>query len=114
MNTIFTKLKTSATLWSVIGGFAMATVIQVWGNDSTACYIATALTAICPSVAYIVGKFALRIKAADANNDNKLDSVELVNALKLAVGDTKGEAKFIVDTVVEVIKALKEQEDPTE
>lgn len=109
MNTIFTKLKTSATLWSVVGGFILGFANIVWGADSTASSISSAVMFSFPAVAYIVGKFYLRIKMADANKDGEISLQELAAALTLAARETSDEAKEVVDAFRDVINTLASQ-----
>jgi len=106
MNTIITKLKTSATLWSVIGAFALAAVNLIYGSNNTASSIASAIIAIIPASIYIYQKFKLRIASADSNSDGKISVEELAAAIKIAFEDSNVELKTASDaigTIVEVI-----------
>lgn len=109
MNTIFTKLRTSATLWSVVGGFILGFANIVWGNDSTASSVSSAIMFSFPAVAYIVSKFYLRIKMADANKDGEISLQELAAALDLAARETSDEAKEVVEAFRNVINTLANQ-----
>lgn len=109
MNTILTKLKTSATLWSVVGGFILGLANIVWGDDSSAASVSSAVMFSFPAVTYIVSKFYLRIKMADANKDGKISLQELAAALSLAATETSDEAKEVVDAFGDVIIALANQ-----
>ena len=109
MNTILTKLKTSATLWSVVGGFVLGLANIAWGADTTASSISSAIMFSAPAVAYIVSKFCLRIKMADANKDGEISLQELAAALNLAARETSDEAKEVVDAFGDVIVALANQ-----
>ena len=108
MNTMLTKLKTSATLWSVVGGFILGFANVVWGDDSTAATVASTVCFVAPSVAYIVGKFTLRIKMADVDKNGKIDLQELAAALNLAANETSDEAKEVIDAVGNVLGAWVE------
>lgn len=117
MNTMLTKLKTSATLWSVIGGFILGFANVIWGDDSTAATVASTVCFVAPSVAYIVGKFTLRIKMADVDKNGKIDLQELAAALNLAASETSEEAKEVVDAVGNVLETwvgndIQEDEEP--
>jgi len=120
MNTIFTKLKTSATLWSVVGGFILGLANIVWGNDTTASSVSSAIMFSAPAVAYIVSKFYLRIKMADANKDGEISLQELAAALNLAARETSDEAQEVIDAINSVLgtlatkDALGSQEFPDE
>ena len=109
MNSIFLKLKSSATLWSVIGGFVLAVVNIVWGNDSTAASVSSSIMFAVPAAAYIVSKFILRIKMADVNKDGEISLQELAAALNLAASETSDEAKDVIDAIENVIGALANQ-----
>lgn len=109
MNSIFKKLGTSATLWSVIGGFILGLANILWGNDSTASSISGAVMFSFPAVAYIVGKFYLRIKMADANKDGTISLQELAAALDLAARETSDEAKEVVNAFGDIINTLANQ-----
>lgn len=109
MNTIFTKLKTSATLWSVVGGFILGLANIVWGADSTATSASSAVMFSAPAVAYIVGKFYLRIKMADANKDGTISLQELAAALTIAARETSNEAQEVVGAFKDVMDALTAQ-----
>lgn len=111
MNTIFGKLKTSATLWSVIGSFVLGVVTLVWGDQSVAMYAATTLMAVVPSAVYIYSKFKLRIALADTNGDGKIDLHELAVALKQAATETSAESQEVLGAVYDVVVAIAEQED---
>ena len=111
MNSIFSKLKTSATLWSVIGGFVLAGVNIVWGADTTASSISSAILFAAPAASYIVSKFILRIKLADVNKDGEISLQELAAALNLAVNETSDEAKEVIDAVSDIIETLAKDED---
>lgn len=114
MNNIFTKLKTSATFWSVIGGFVLGLVNIVWSDDNVATSVSSAVMFSAPAVAYIVGKFYLRIKLADTNNDGKVSLHELATALSTAAKETSNETKEVIDVFSSVIEALtNEAEDAT-
>ena len=106
MNTIITKFKTSATLWTVIGAFALAAVNLIYGSDNTASSIASAIIAIIPASIYIYQKFKLRIVYADSNSDGKISVEELVAAIKIAFEDSDKELKTVSDaigTIVDII-----------
>lgn len=106
MNSIFSKLKSSATLWSVIGGFVLGIANIIWGADTAASSISSAILFAAPSVAYIVSKFALRIKLADVNNDGKISLPELAAALNLAASETSDEAKDVQDAFWNIIEQV--------
>ena len=106
MRTIFDKLKTSATLWSVIGGFVLGIANIIWGADSTATSISSAVMFSAPAVAYIISKFYLRIKLADVNNDGKVSLQELVAALSAASVETEDEVKDVVDILKPIIDGM--------
>lgn len=110
MNSMFSKLKSSATLWSVIGGFVLGIANIIWGSDTTASSIASAVLFAAPSVAYIVSKFALRIKLADVNNDGKISLQELAIALNTAASETSDDAQDVVNAFWNVIEAIAKQE----
>lgn len=109
MNSIFSKLKSSATLWSVIGGFVLAVVNIIWGDDSVAASISSSIMFALPAAAYIVSKFVLRIKMADMNGDGQISLEELAAALNLAASETSDEAKEVIDAVGNVIVTLANQ-----
>lgn len=109
MNSIFSKLKSSATLWSVIGGFVLAVVNIVWGDDSTAASISSSIMFAVPAAAYIVSKFVLRIKMADVNGDGEISLQELAAALNIAASETSDEAKDVVDAIGNVLGTLAGQ-----
>ena len=109
MNSIFSKLKTSATLWSVIGGFVLAVVNIIWGDDSVASSISSAVLFAIPAAAYIVSKFVLRIKMADVNGDGEISLQELAAALNLAASETSDEAKEVIDAVKIIIETLTKE-----
>jgi hypothetical protein len=109
MNTILTKLKTSATLWSVVGGFVLGFANILWGADDTAASVSSAILFAVPAASYIVSKFALRIKMADMNNDGTISLQELAAALNLAASETSDEAKEVIDAVGSVIVTLANQ-----
>lgn len=109
MNTILTKLKTSATLWSVVGGFVLGFANILWGADDTAASVSSAILFAVPAASYIVSKFALRIKMADMNNDGTISLQELAAALNLAASETSDEAKEVIDAVGSVIITLANQ-----
>jgi hypothetical protein len=109
MNTILTKLKTSATLWSVVGGFVLGFANILWGADDTAASVSSAILFAVPAASYIVSKFALRIKMADMNNDGAISLQELAAALNLAASETSDEAKEVIDAVGSVIVTLANQ-----
>lgn len=109
MNTIFTKLRTSATLWSVVGGFILGFANIVWGADTTASSVSSAIMFSAPAVAYIVSKFYLRIKMADANKDGEISLQELAAALTLAARETSDEAQEVVNAFRDVINTLASQ-----
>ena len=109
MNSIVSKLKTSATLWSVIGGFVLAGANIIWGADSTAASISSAIMFSAPAAVYIVSKFALRIKMADVNNDGQISLQELAAALNTAASETSDEAKEVIDAIGSVIVTLASQ-----
>lgn len=111
MNSIFSKLKSSATLWSVIGGFVLAVVNIIWGDDSVASSISSAILFALPAAAYIVSKFVLRIKMADVNGDGQISLQELAAALNLAASETSDEAKEVIDAVSLIIETLTNQEN---
>lgn len=111
MNSILSKLKTSATLWSVIASFVLGVVTLIWGDQSVAMYAATTLMAVVPSAVYIYSKFKLRISLADVNNDGKIDLHELAAALKQAATETSAESQEVLDAVCDVVVAIAEQED---
>ena len=113
MNTIVTKLKTSATLWSVIGGFILGFANLAWGEDTTAASISSAILFAAPSVAYIVGKFMLRIKLADTNKDGQISLQELAIALNIAANETSDEAQEVINAMGNVINTLVNQESET-
>lgn len=110
MNSIISKLKTSATLWSVIGGFVLAGVNIIWGSDTTASSISSAILFAAPAASYIVSKFVLRIKLADVNKDGEISLQELAAALNLAVNETSDEAKEVIDAVNNIIETLAKDE----
>ena len=106
MNTIIAKFKTSATLWTVIGAFALAAVNLIYGSNNTASSIASAIIAIIPASIYIYQKFKLRIVYADSNNDEKISVEELIAAIKIAFEDSDKELKTVSDaigTIVDII-----------
>lgn len=109
MNSIFSKLKSSATLWSVIGGFILAGANIIWGADTTASSISSAILFSAPSVAYIVSKFILRIKMADVNSDGSISLEELAVALSAAANETSDEAQKVIDAFGDVIVALSKK-----
>lgn len=106
MRNIFTKLKTSATFWSVIGGFILSLVNIVWGEDTVATSVSSAVMFAAPAVAYIVSKFYLRIKMADTNKDGKVSLYELVTALSIAAKETGSETKEVIDVFSKVVEEL--------
>lgn len=106
MNTIFTKLKTSATLWSVIGAFALAAVNLIWGSNNTTSTIASAIIAIIPASIYIYQKFKLRIATADSNSDGKISVEELAAAIKIAFEDSNAELKTASDAIGTIVDTL--------
>jgi hypothetical protein len=110
MNSIFSKLKTSATLWSVIGGFVLAGVNIIWGTDNTASSISSAILFAAPAASYIVSKFILRIKLADVNKDGEISLQELATALKLVVNETSDEAQEVIDAFGNIIDTLAKDE----
>ena len=106
MNTIITKFKTSATLWSVVGAFILAMVNLIWGNDNNVSTIASAIIAIIPASIYIYQKFKLRIVFADSNNDGKISVEELAAAIKIAFEESNTElqtASDAIETIIDVI-----------
>ena len=106
MNTIITKFKTSATLWSVVGAFILAMVNLIWGNDNNVSTIASAIIAIIPASIYIYQKFKLRIVFADSNNDGKVSVEELAAAIKIAFEESNTElqtASDAIETIIDVI-----------
>lgn len=106
MNTIITKFKTSATLWSVVGAFILAMVNLIWGNDNNVSTIASAIIAIVPASIYIYQKFKLRIVFADSNNDGKVSVEELAAAIKIAFEESNTElqtASDAIETIIDVI-----------
>lgn len=109
MNSVFSKLKSSATLWSVIGGFVLAGANIIWGNDSTAASVSSAIMFVIPAAAYITSKFALRIKMADTNKDGEISLQELAAALNLAASETSDEAKEVIKAVDSIIVTLSNQ-----
>jgi hypothetical protein len=111
MNSIFSKLKSSATLWSVIGGFVLAAVNIVWGNDSTASSISSAILFAAPAASYIISKFVLRIKMADINGDGTISLQELADALNLAANETSNEAQKVVDAFQSIIVTLEDNKE---
>lgn len=110
MNSIFSKLKTSATLWSVIGGFVLAAVNIIWGADTTASSISSAILFAAPAASYIVSKFVLRIKMADVNGDGSISLQELAEALNLAANETSDEVQKVVDAFENVMSTLENKE----
>ena len=110
MNTIFTKLKTSATLWSVVGGFVLGLANIVWGADSTASSISSAILFAVPAASYIVSKFALRIKMADINADGQISLQELATALSVAASETTDETKEVIEIIGNVMDTLSKKE----
>lgn len=106
MNTIITKLKTSATLWSVIGAFVLAAVNLIWGSDNTASTIASAIIAIIPASIYIYQKFKLRIASADSNGDGKISVEELATAIKIAFEDSNVELQTVSDTIGTIVDVV--------
>jgi len=106
MNTIITKFKTSATLWTVIGAFALAAVNLIYGNNNTASSIASAIIAIIPASIYIYQKFKLRIVYADSNSDGKISVEELVAAIKIAFEDSDKELKTVSDAIGTIVDAI--------
>lgn len=113
MNSIFNKLKTSATLWSVIGSFILGIITFVYGDNSLASYTATTLMAVVPAAVYIYSKFKLRIALADTNNDGKIDLHELAIALTQAANESSTEAQEVLEAVWNVVVAIAEQPEET-
>lgn len=111
MNSIFSKLKTSATLWSVIGGFVLAAVNIIWGNDTTASSISSAILFAAPAASYIISKFVLRIKMADVNGDGTISLQELANALSIAANETSDDAQKVVDAFESIITTLENNKE---
>ena len=112
MNTIFSKLKTSATLWTVIAGVVVG-VAQMMGADGNAVStIAGAIIVVVPSTAYIISKFCLRIKAADINQDGKVSMTEFANALAAAMKDTQTQADTVKDSIGDIMDALTDADEP--
>ena len=108
MNTIFTKLKTSATLWGVIAGIVVGIATLQGADGSLIETISGAVITVIPLTVYIYGKFKLRIAAADANNDGKVSLSELYTALTAAASDTStqvAEIKTAVETVASAVTA---------
>ena len=107
-------------MWSVIGGFVLAAVNIVWGDDNTAASISSAIMFALPAASYIASKFALRIKMADVNKDGEISLQELAAALSLAASETSDEAKEVINAVESVLStlaakdALSSQEFPDE
>ena len=110
MNSIFSKLRSSATLWSVIGGFVLAAVNIVWGTDSTAASISSAIMFAIPASSYIISKFVLRIKMADTNNDGQISLQELAAALSIAASETTDDAQAVINAVESVLGTLAAQD----
>lgn len=111
MNTVCTKLKTSATLWSVIGGFILGIANLIWGADTTASSISSAILFAAPAVTYIAGKYCLRIKMADIDADGKISLQELAIALSIAANETSEEAQQVIDAFGDVLFTFAEQTD---
>jgi hypothetical protein len=105
------KLKSSATLWAVIGGFILGAANLIWGNDTTASTIASAIIVVAPSVSYIISKFVLRIRMADIDADGKISLEELIFAIKEAVDDTSDEGKKVLGFVCDAISKLDIQNE---
>ena len=110
MNSIFSKLRSSATLWSVIGGFVLAAVNIVWGTDSTAASISSAIMFAIPASSYIISKFVLRIKMADTNNDGQISLQELAAALSIAASETTDDAQAVMNAIESVLGTLAAQD----
>lgn len=110
MNTMLTKLKTSATLWSVVGGFVLGLANIVWGSDDTAASISSAILFAVPAASYIISKFALRIKMADINADGQISLQELATALSLAASETTDETKEVIEIIGNVMDTLSKNE----
>ena len=109
MNSIFSKLKTSATLWSVIGGFILAIANIVWGEDSAANSISSAIMFAIPAASYIVSKFILRMKLADVNNDGEISVQEFANVLNSVINETSKEGQEVIDAFGKIIITLAGQ-----
>ena len=109
MNSVFSKLKSSATLWSVVGGFILAGVNIIWGDDSVASSVSSAIMFALPAASYIISKFMLRIKMADVNQDGEISLQELAAALSLAASETSDEAKEVIEAIGSVIVTLANQ-----
>ena len=106
MNTIVTKFKTSATLWSVVGAFIIAMINLIWGNDNNVSTIASAIIAIIPASIYIYQKFKLRIVFADSNSDGKISVEELAAAIKIAFEESNTELQTASDAIESIIDVI--------
>lgn len=108
MNTILTKLKTSATLWGVIAGIVVGVATLQGADGSLIETISGAVITVVPLTVYIYWKFKLRIAAADTNGDGKISLSEMYTALTSAVSDTTtqvSEIKTAVETVANAVTA---------